>query len=95
MSQFTMLKHLKNCYTKIKLPAVLRIRITLMRILILFFTIDVDPDPAYHVDADPKPTFLFYADPEPSFQIKAQNLEEGSNRLIFYTNLHFGLSSAN
>jgi hypothetical protein len=37
--------------------------------------------------SDPNPTFHFYVDPDPdlSFQIKAQNLENCSKRLIFYT----------
>ncbi len=43
------------------------------------FDLDPDPDPTFHYDAD--------ADPDPSFQLKAQkqNLEKGSNRLIFHT----------
>jgi hypothetical protein len=36
-----------------------------------------DPDPTFHFDAEP--------DPDPSFQIKDQNLEKCSNRLIFHT----------
>ncbi len=44
--------------------AVLRIRITLMRIrIVLFhFDADVDPEPAFDSDADPDPTFKFDAD---------------------------------
>jgi hypothetical protein len=47
---------------------------------------DADPDPAFHFDADPDPTFYIEADPytDPSFQIKAQNFEKCSNRLIFH-----------
>ncbi len=45
---------------------------------------DPDPNPASdsacYFEADP-----FDADPDPTFQTKAQNLEKGSNRLIFYT----------
>ncbi len=51
--------------------------------------VDADPDPACHFDVDPylDPTFHFDGDPDPhpSFQIKAQNLEKCSKRLIFHS----------
>jgi hypothetical protein len=43
---------------------------------------DADPDPARHFDADP--------DPDPSFQLKAQNLEKCSEKLIFNRVYNFG-----
>ncbi len=49
-----------------------------IRIRIMCFHFDADPDldPALRFDADPNPTFHSGADPDPvhSFQIKAQNL---------------------
>ncbi len=57
----------------------------------LSLTVDADPHPTFHFDADPDPdpTLHFDADPvtdpDPSFQIKAQNLEKCSNRLLIYT----------
>jgi hypothetical protein len=52
----------------------IRIRlITLMRIQILIFLFDVDPD-FYLMRSDP--TFHPDADPDPSSQIKAQTLEK-------------------
>jgi hypothetical protein len=65
------------------LQAVLRIRITLMRIQMQMRKLDplslcecADPDPACHFVADPDPTFHFNADPDPSFQIQNKNIEK-------------------
>jgi hypothetical protein len=51
---------------------------------------DADSDPACHFDADSDPFFHFDTDPDPSFQIKAQNLEKCSNRLILAFDLQIG-----
>ncbi len=50
-----------------------------MRIWILLCHFDAEPDqnPTFHFDAEP--------DPDLSFQIKAQNHDKCSNRLIFHT----------
>jgi hypothetical protein len=44
---------------------VLRIRITMMRIWILLFTLMWDPDPTFHSDADPDPTTYFFPAMDP------------------------------
>jgi hypothetical protein len=57
------------CLLNLRLPSVLRIRITLI-------VADPDPGPACLFDADQDLGFYFGANPDPSFQIKAQNLEK-------------------
>ncbi len=50
----------------------------MLRILLVTFDADPDPDPVCNYGGDPDldPTFHFGGDPDPSFQITAQNLEK-------------------
>jgi hypothetical protein len=54
---------------------------SVLRILLVNFK--TDPDPNFHLDVDP----------DPSFQIKAQNLEKSAQ--IGSYSKHFGCSSTN
>ncbi len=75
--------------------SVLRIRISLMLILILLFTLGADPDQTFHFDVDPVrcfhfdavpyPTFNFDADPDPFFHFDADpNPVDANMRPLVY-----------